>query len=53
MRTNKKKTVKGEVKVALEKLQGIVSVGANADLSVNHNQKNAVKRSTDFMVTSS
>ncbi|XDV12168.1 hypothetical protein PO909_000888, partial [Leuciscus waleckii] len=41
-----KKTVKGEVKVALEKLQGIVSVDANVDLSVNHNQKTAVKKFT-------
>ncbi|XP_067237227.1 interferon-induced very large GTPase 1-like isoform X1 [Chanodichthys erythropterus] len=39
-----KKTVKGEVKVALEKLQGIVSVDANVDLSVNHNQKSAVQK---------
>uniref|UniRef100_A0A672K144 Fibronectin type-III domain-containing protein n=1 Tax=Sinocyclocheilus grahami TaxID=75366 RepID=A0A672K144_SINGR len=41
-----KKTVKGEVKVALEKLQGIVSVGANAEISVNENQKTAVKNFT-------
>ncbi|ROL41301.1 Interferon-induced very large GTPase 1 [Anabarilius grahami] len=39
-----KKTVKGEVKVALEKLQGVVSVDANVDLSVNHNQKTAVQK---------
>uniref|UniRef100_A0A673L215 Stonustoxin subunit beta-like n=1 Tax=Sinocyclocheilus rhinocerous TaxID=307959 RepID=A0A673L215_9TELE len=41
-----KKTVKGEVKVALEKLQGIASVGANAEISVNENQKTAVKNFT-------
>ncbi|XP_051745709.1 verrucotoxin subunit beta [Ctenopharyngodon idella] len=39
-----RKTVKGEVKVALEKLQGVVSVDANVDLSVNHNQKTAVQK---------
>ncbi|XP_067309668.1 uncharacterized protein [Pseudorasbora parva] len=41
-----KKTVKGEVKLALEKLQGIVSVDANVDLSMNDNQKTAVKKFT-------
>ncbi|ROL50598.1 Neoverrucotoxin subunit beta [Anabarilius grahami] len=41
-----KKTVNGEVKVALEKLQDIVSVGANADLNVNHSQQTAVKKFT-------
>uniref|UniRef100_A0A8C1LTV9 Fibronectin type-III domain-containing protein n=1 Tax=Cyprinus carpio TaxID=7962 RepID=A0A8C1LTV9_CYPCA len=41
-----KSTVKGEVKVALEKLQGIVSVGANAEISMNKNQKTAVKNFT-------
>ncbi|XDV12108.1 hypothetical protein PO909_000843, partial [Leuciscus waleckii] len=41
-----KKSVKGEVKVALEKLQGIISVGANANLSVNHSQQTAVKKFT-------
>ncbi|XP_039543510.1 interferon-induced very large GTPase 1-like [Pimephales promelas] len=39
-----KKTVKGEVKVALEKLQGIISVDANVDLNVNHSQKTALKK---------
>lgn len=38
-----RKTVKGEVKVAFEKLQGIISVGANAGLNVNHSQKNSQK----------
>ncbi|XP_048018596.1 verrucotoxin subunit beta-like [Megalobrama amblycephala] len=39
------KTVKGEVKVALEKLRGI-SVDANADLNVNRNKESAVKKFT-------
>ncbi|XP_016104190.1 stonustoxin subunit beta-like, partial [Sinocyclocheilus grahami] len=41
-----KSKVEGEVKVALEKLQGAVSVGANADLKVNHSQQTAVKKFT-------
>ncbi|XP_051745731.1 neoverrucotoxin subunit beta-like [Ctenopharyngodon idella] len=41
-----KSRVEGEVKVAFEKLQGIVSVGANADLSMNDNQKTEVKKFT-------
>ncbi|KAK9978717.1 hypothetical protein ABG768_020456 [Culter alburnus] len=40
------KTVKGEVKVVLEKLRGVVSVGANADLNVNRNKESAVKKFT-------
>ncbi|KAL0198925.1 hypothetical protein M9458_007465, partial [Cirrhinus mrigala] len=39
-----KNTVEGEVQVAYEKLQGVVSVDANADLSMNDNQKTAVKK---------
>ncbi len=38
-----KRTVKGEVKVALEKLKGVISVDANADLNMNDNEKTAVK----------
>uniref|UniRef100_A0A9J8C1T1 Interferon-induced very large GTPase 1-like n=1 Tax=Cyprinus carpio carpio TaxID=630221 RepID=A0A9J8C1T1_CYPCA len=41
-----KSTVEGDVKVALEKLQGAVSVGANAVLNVNHSQQTAVKKFT-------
>ncbi|KAK9978668.1 hypothetical protein ABG768_020411 [Culter alburnus] len=41
-----KSRVEGEMKVALEKLQGIVSVGANADLNVNHSQQTAVRKFT-------
>ncbi len=43
-----KRTVKGEVKVALEKLQGVISVDANADLNMKDNEKTAVK---DFTCT--
>ncbi|KAL1279270.1 hypothetical protein QQF64_025943 [Cirrhinus molitorella] len=40
-----KTTVKGEAKVALEKLMGI-SLDANADLNMNDNEKTAVKNFT-------
>ncbi|KAF4116571.1 hypothetical protein G5714_004060 [Onychostoma macrolepis] len=38
-----KRTVKGEVKVALDKLMGIISLDANADLNMNDKEKTAVK----------
>ncbi|RXN07174.1 stonustoxin subunit beta-like protein [Labeo rohita] len=41
-----KTTVKGEVNVALEKLLGVISVDANADLHMNDNEKAAVKNFT-------
>ncbi|RXN15813.1 verrucotoxin subunit beta-like protein [Labeo rohita] len=41
-----KTTVKGEVNVALEKLLGVISVDANADLNMNDNEKTAVKNFT-------
>ncbi len=43
-----KSTVQGEVKVALEKLLGVISIDANADLNMNDNEKTAVK---DFTCT--
>ncbi|XP_051745117.1 cytolytic toxin-alpha-like [Ctenopharyngodon idella] len=41
-----KETVKVDVDVARDKLQGIINAGANADLSVNHNQETEVKKFT-------
>uniref|UniRef100_A0A672PZB2 Verrucotoxin subunit beta-like n=1 Tax=Sinocyclocheilus grahami TaxID=75366 RepID=A0A672PZB2_SINGR len=41
-----KRTVKGEVKMALEKLLGVISVDANADLNMNDKEKTAVKNFT-------
>ncbi|RXN13012.1 verrucotoxin subunit beta-like protein [Labeo rohita] len=41
-----KRTVKGEVKVAVEKLLGAISVDASADLNMNDNEKAAVKNFT-------
>ncbi|KAI2666730.1 Cytolytic toxin-alpha [Labeo rohita] len=41
-----KTTVKGEVNMALEKLLGVISVDANADLNMNDNEKTAVKNFT-------
>ncbi|RXN13122.1 verrucotoxin subunit beta-like protein [Labeo rohita] len=41
-----KRTVKGEVNLALEKLLGVISVDANADLNMNDNEKIAVKNFT-------
>ncbi|KTF72625.1 hypothetical protein cypCar_00041180 [Cyprinus carpio] len=41
-----KTTVEGELKVALEKLQGVVSLDGNVNLSMDDNQKNAVKNFT-------
>uniref|UniRef100_A0A8C1R0U4 Fibronectin type-III domain-containing protein n=2 Tax=Cyprinus carpio TaxID=7962 RepID=A0A8C1R0U4_CYPCA len=41
-----KSTVKGEVKVALEKLLGVISIDANADLNMNDTEKTAVKNFT-------
>ncbi len=43
-----KSTVKGEVKLALEKLLGVISIDANADLNMKDNEKTAVK---DFTCT--
>ncbi|KAF4114006.1 hypothetical protein G5714_004229 [Onychostoma macrolepis] len=43
-----KSTVKGEVKVALEKLLGVISLDANVDLNMNDKEKTAVK---DFTCT--
>ncbi|XP_051571448.1 verrucotoxin subunit beta-like [Myxocyprinus asiaticus] len=52
-----KKKVAGEVKVAFDKLQGIVSAGANFDLNMDDTQKNVVKKFTctfygDFQLAS-
>ncbi|XP_026095701.1 neoverrucotoxin subunit beta-like [Carassius auratus] len=41
-----KSKVEGEVKVALKKLQGAVSIDANANLNMDHSQKTAVKKFT-------
>ncbi|ROL42723.1 Stonustoxin subunit beta [Anabarilius grahami] len=41
-----KTKVEGEVKLALEKLQGIIAVDANIDFSMNDNQKSAVNNFT-------
>ncbi|KAL1279012.1 hypothetical protein QQF64_025685 [Cirrhinus molitorella] len=41
-----KNTIEGEVQVAYQKLQAVVSVDANADLNMNDNQKTAVKKFT-------
>ncbi|RXN24387.1 stonustoxin subunit beta-like protein [Labeo rohita] len=39
-----KSIVKGEVNVALDKLLGVISVDANADLNMNDNEKNSSKK---------
>ncbi|KAK9978869.1 hypothetical protein ABG768_020607 [Culter alburnus] len=41
-----KTKVEGEVRLVLEKLQGVVSVDANVDFSMNDNQKSAVSNFT-------
>uniref|UniRef100_A0A8C1U480 Fibronectin type-III domain-containing protein n=1 Tax=Cyprinus carpio TaxID=7962 RepID=A0A8C1U480_CYPCA len=41
-----KSAVKGEVKMALEKLLGVISIDANADLNMNDTEKTAVKNFT-------
>uniref|UniRef100_A0A8C1V6X9 SNTX thioredoxin-like domain-containing protein n=1 Tax=Cyprinus carpio TaxID=7962 RepID=A0A8C1V6X9_CYPCA len=41
-----KSAVKGEVKMAVEKLLGVISIDANADLNMNDTEKTAVKNFT-------